>query len=277
MKTKYIILIIIFFLFFKNDIFSQVALNPVACFIDPVTRTGEMQVINNADEPREISLSFKFGYLAYDSLGNSIVQYNDSITEKEHTLVPFIRVFPQMIIIPPREQATIRFLVRGIPDNIENTYWTRIIARSQPLVQQIDTAFDPKRVSANIVLSTEMIGLVVLIKGRNNSKIDFDFTKTYTDSTKLFLVFKSTKEGNTPYWGLMKIEVYNSSNDLIEKREEGFAFYLSGYQHIVFKKKKFAPGKYHGKISFSNKREEVPDEFISSYIPPNKSFSFEIQ
>ena len=255
---------------------AQIALYPTAVFIDPQTRTGSMEVINSADEVREIDISLKFGYFTYDSLGNSITKYNDTIAEQNYSLIPYIKVFPQKLIIPPKAQQTIRFLIKNLPTVREGVYWTRLVAGSVPQTPQVDT-LEKGKISAQIILRSEMVGLVAVISGSSTSDLDYSLASTFTDSVKFNLLLKQERTGNSPFWGSIQTEIRNSKNDVVAESKENLALYFSCNQKVSFDKTKFVPGKYTAKITVTNEREEVPENYRPNFKPKTKTFDFEIK
>ena len=276
MKNQITLLSAILFFLTSLALQSQLALYPTAAFIDPMTRTGSMQVINTSKDMREIDISFKFGYFAYDSLGNSSTRYDDSVREKEYSLIPYIKVFPKKLLIPPNQQATIRFMVSNIPEGKDQFYWTRIVAGSVPEIPQIDTLTKGK-INAQIIIKSEMVGLVAFLKGKNTSSLDFEIAKAYTDTSKFIILLKQEKTGNSPFWGFMSTEIYDSEDNLVDKTEAGLAIYFSCVQKIVFDRSKFKPGKYTAKITVTNERKEVPKKYQSKFGSKTKVLDFVVE
>ncbi len=275
--TKRITLFAAFFFLITNiSLQSQIAIYPTATFIDPRSRTGSMDVANTSNEMREIKIKLRFGYHTYDSLGNPIMEYADSLAAKEYSLKPYLKVFPSKLMIPPKEQATIRFMVRGLPQGGDKFYWTRIIASSVPEVPQIDTVGEGK-VAAQIIIQTDMIGLVGMLKGKNTADLDYDLADVFTDTTKLILLMKQTKTGNSPFWGIMYTKIYDSSDELVAEAGQGLAVYFSCLQRLAFDRDKFKPGKYTAKITINNSREEIPEEYLPEPANKFKEFEFEVK
>jgi P pilus assembly chaperone PapD len=255
---------------------AQVAITPQAIFIDPLSQTGSMQVINTSDEMREFDIKLKFGYFDYDSLGDRFMQMTDTAREKDFSLIPYVKVFPEELVIPPHEQQVVRFLVRGIPENKDQYYWTRVIAGSVPVTPQVDSA-EKAKLHASLIIRSEMNGLLIYPKGINSASVDFDILKTYTDSLHLYLFFDFKKTGSTPYWGSITIQFFNASNEMAYKTSWPLSLYFSGKQRIYAPKKKFKPGRYTAKIAVSNELEQVPEEYRSKEMPSPKSVDFEIK
>ncbi len=277
LMTKRITLsIALLFLITNISLKSQISIYPTAAFINPISRTGSMDVINTSNETREIAISLKFGYSSSDSLGNLMTKWNDSTAAKEYSLKPYLKVYPSKLLIPPNEQATIRFMVRGLPEGNNKFYWTRITASSVPEIPQIDTVGEGK-VTAQIIIKSEMVGLVGMLKGKNTADMDYNLVDSFTDTTKLILLIKQTKTGDSPFWGGMYTKIYDASGDLVTEGGTGLAVYFSCLQRLAFDRDKFKPGKYMARITLTNSREEIPEEYLPEPATKMKEFNFVVK
>jgi hypothetical protein len=278
MKRQIIVIMTLLILVFLN-LYSQVSMVPMAAYIDPDTHTGSMQVVNPTNEIKEVDISFRFGYTAFDSLGNAFTNFNDSALEKKYSLAPYIKVFPEKLVIPPNEKQTIRFFVRNLPDNKDvkdQILWTKIVAGSVTASPQVDSS-KGNNVQVNFAYRIEMVGLVAFIKGANNSRLEYKLLGTSADSLYINLLLENDKIGEIPYWGSLRTEIYDSSDKLVGRSTEYLAIYFSGRQRIKFYREGLPPGKYKAKFSYTNEREEVPEQYRPVFVPESKEFDFEVK
>ena len=255
---------------------AQLALHPTAAFINPQSNTGSMEIMNTSSDTREIKISFKFGYGDYDSLGRAFMNYKDSVRAAEYSIEPYIRVFPKKLMIPPNQSATIRFMVRGLPQGQDSKlYFARLVASSVPEVPQIDSIGEGK-IAAQIIIQTDMIGLVALVKGKNTADLDYQLERTYTDSTHFHLLMNQDITDGITFWGSMKTEVFDANDELVAETSEGLALYYDCKQRISFDKEKFKPGKYKAVIEVHNQRSEIPEKYLPEAFTNKKEFEFEV-
>jgi hypothetical protein len=278
MKFKIALLSLVIVIISAVSAKSQIALHPTAAFIDPVSNTGSMTIRNTSNSTREIDVKFKYGHQSYDSLGKQKMYWADSSDTPANSLVPYIKVFPKRLMIPPNEQATVRFLVRGLPAGEEKLFFARIVAGSVPEVEQIDT-ISVGKVSARMVMRSEMIGLVALMKGKNTASLDFKVGDVFEDSTKtkLNILIICDKSGNAPFWGSMESEIYDSEDDLVDKTTTALALYADGSIKLQFDKSKFPAGEYKAKVFVTNQRKEIPEKYLPELFVDTREFDFEVK
>mgnify|MGYP000324320219 CR=1 FL=1 len=269
------ILVIILIIIFPFSAISQVGMKPMLIVIDNVSRTATVEIINPMKDIREFNIELLFAYPKYDSLGKSILIYDDSVMAKEYSLSSYLKIYPKKLIIPPGESQVVRLIVKDLPRDDGKTYWTRIIASSKPMTQQIDTLkklSDTSAITASIVIGTRMNGLVVLNNGNVTSSIDFDEYKRYSDSSSIYLVCKFDKAGTSPFLGKADVKLYDSNNNIIIKREEKVSIYENCNLEFKFDKKNLSKGKLKVEITVSNEKEEVPVELRLPFKPITKTF-----
>jgi hypothetical protein len=288
MKKQILIICSIIFVLASTSAWSQLALHPTAAFIDPNTRTGSMEVVNTSNQMREIGIDFKFGYVAYDENGNQYTEYLDSAKmgtagykfeemEKQHSLAPYIKVFPSKLLVPPQQAATVRFMVTSLPPGEDKFFWTRIVVSSVPQVEQIDSVGE-NQVAAQLVITSEMIGLVGMLRGKNNADLSFNLVDNYTDTVNTVLLMKQDKKGNSPFWGIMKMEIFDQDDNLVANTTEGLALYTSCKQGVKFPLDKMEQGKkYKAKVEIRNHREAIPEEFSPEAKTESKEFEFVVK
>ena len=106
---------------------AQIAVSPLALFVDNRTRSGDMTIFNQGTEPKEINILLNYGYIDYDSTGRSFLNMDDTITSKENSISPYLTVYPKKLILQPGTSQTVKLMVRNTNSLPDGTYWTRII------------------------------------------------------------------------------------------------------------------------------------------------------
>jgi hypothetical protein len=257
------------------NVFSQLSLYPTSVFINPDTRSGSMVITNVSNEEREIDIYFKFGYLKYDSLGSGKVVYDDTVAEKQFSLIPYVKVYPSRLVIPAGEQQTVRFIVSNTNVLLDGVYWSRLFVKSSPIVAQIDT-IRVGQVSAGIRLETEMVGLIAFQKGTIQASIDISLIKVESDSVNVSLLWQINKSGNSPFWGSMKYQLFDNSDEFILDGTDLMAF----YQNCVFKtylpSKDLKKGTYKLVMDISNQRDDIPEDRWVDFKKITKEFEIDL-
>jgi hypothetical protein len=275
MKKQILFICAIVFVLSSSMLKSQVALHPTAAFIDPQTRTGSMEIVNTSNKMREIDISFKFGYIMFDEKGVQYTEYEDKEMEEKFSLAPYIKVFPSKLIIPPEQAATVRFMVTGLTQNTENKYiWSRIIVGSVPQVEQIDTT-GRDQISAQMILKTEMVGLVGMFKGKSDADLDFAIVDNYSDSVNTTILVKQDKSGDYPFWGRMEMNIFDSEGKEVVNKHQGLAIYKDCVQGIKIPVGRLEKGKkYKAVVEVKNQRDEIPEDYLPELKTKKKEFEF---
>jgi hypothetical protein len=85
-------------------------------------------------------------------------------------------------------------MVTGMPQSEDKFYWARIVASSVPQVEQIDSV-GANQIAAQLLITTEMIGLVGMLKGKNTADLNYDYLDNYTDSANTVILLKMRNLG----------------------------------------------------------------------------------
>ncbi len=272
---KKIFVFSLFILLYTTKLSAQVSVHPPAVFIDPSTRMGSMTVTNTSSEPREMEVYFKFAHSEIDSNGHTKLIYNDEEWKSKYDLEPYIKVFPQKMVLPPNVRQTVRFMVRGANKLENKVYWTRFVASSKPIEKQIDSV--KEKISARIILATELVGIVIYQNGKINANCDFEYKSFSMDTSSAKIDINFTKNGNSPFWGLMAVEMYNDDDELIAGVTEYLALYQSGLRSFHFPSTNLEKGKtYKTKIFVSSERDDIPKENTIEFEPVLKEFEITI-
>lgn len=272
MKKKLLILSV--FLFTFSNLLSQVAIYPPAVFIDAKSRSGSMTVLNQGEEPKEIVVDARFGYMAYDSLGNVYPLYEDSVAAGTHSVIPYLTIFPKKFVLQPKKDQTVKFLIKNTGKIPDGMYYTRLATTSKDVQKQIDTTGLGDKVK--IGLSFKFIFMTVLFfeKGALNTKVDITSLTTGTDSSNVRLYFSFVRDGNSPFLGTAKLKITDSNGDEVENKEEKIPIYFSATRAFPIPKEKLKPGKYKAEMTLTNEQADIPDEMRVPFEPVTKSFEF---
>ncbi len=272
MKKIFIILVLI--PIFWNISNSQVTVYPNLVFIDPISRSGYIRVVNGSDVPMEIDINVSFSYNSLDSIF-VIKNSTDSLIEAKHSLLKYLKVFPKRLVVQPKKDQMVRFLVMHPPDIHDGTYTSKITFVSQPVGKQIDTS-DKKNISMNMVLKTGIISMVIYQKGKLTTALNLTNMNSALDTNSLKLTFGMEKEGNSPYWGKAKISIFDTQGMVVDTLSEHFGVYTNTQKsfYISSKKTKFKPGFYTAEITVNTLRSDIPEEKTIKVAPLTKRFEF---
>jgi hypothetical protein len=272
MRTYYLFFLLVLILV-KTE--AQVAVSPAALFMNPKNRFGTFIVENKGGETQEVSITFRFGYQVSDSLGNISMQYNDTIAEAQHSLAGWVKGFPRKFILMPGARQIIRLTTQPPSDLSDGMYWSRIITSAQPQANRIDTLRPGITTQINYVF--EQITTILYAKGDINTGLEITDPFIVEDSASIRLVWKTTKKGNAPYFGTVRVKLYDETGSTVDETFETLAIYETMNKQATFKRNKLKPGKYIAEIKFVTERNDLASDDLIQLPPIVKKFAFTIK
>lgn len=266
-----------FFVVLAIEAYSQVSIAPSAVFMDPVSRSGMMFVSNPTDNDIEVEVLPIFGYSTFDSLGKSYIEYNDKEMEQKGSLMPYISAFPKKFIMKPKSQQTVRFVLKNVNALPDGIYWARIKTESGKKQEQLDSQnVDGVMVLVNMRMA--MVTAVFYKKGENlNTGISVGNFSQRDDSSKVYLMYNLTREGEHPFYGKAKFKITNASGKEVLDKEEEFSLYKTGMKAFDFDKAKLAPGEYKVEMTILAENKNFPKEFLKKMDPIKVNNTFKVE
>jgi P pilus assembly chaperone PapD len=274
---KKINVLVILFLISTASVFAQVKIYPMAVYIDPILRSGEMTVSNPADIEKEIEVSLRYGYPTCDSLGRVYTRFNDTISAKEYSLVPYVTIFPKRIIVPAKGEQKIRFMLKNVQNLPDNVYWARIITSSVEAVKQLDTTTAKDKISVGVNIKIEMATAIVYQKGKVHTEINMPALTTKADSANVNLMVNFERGGNSPAFGTCYLTVKDEKGSKIVEQKDLFSIYLNTTKSFPIEKSKLKPGNYKAELKYTNEQDATPEQYRLDFKPFTKSFDFTIE
>jgi hypothetical protein len=276
-KMKRILVFFTLFFTITNFSLAQIAVTPLALFVDNVSRAGDMTIFNQGTEPKEISIRLNYGYIDYDSTGKSLLNMDDTITSKANSISPYITIYPKKLIIQPGTSQTVKFMVKNTNSLSDGTYWTRIVTESKDIKKQIDSTNRGDKVSVGLSIKFNMVSAFIFQKGKLNTKVNLNSLTIKTDSSKVNLLLDFSREGNSPFFGTSKITIYDNKGDEVKSTEETFAAYFKGIKAFAYDKELLKPGNYKAEIILTNDQPDVPDDRKVPFDKMKKTFEFKVE
>ncbi len=258
-----ILAIVVLILLTTITIKAQVSVAPTALFVDSDSRSCSMFVNNPTDHDVEVEISLMFGYSANDSTGKSYIEYKDSVMAEKYSLYPYITAFPRKFVMKPKTQQTVRFVLKNTSKLPNGIYWSRIRTESGKTQEQLDSQ-NVEGVKVLVNMRMAMVTGVFYKKGDeyNTTKIAVGQLSTREDTSKIYLVYDLSKQGDFPFFGTAKFKITTESGKEVTTKEESFSLYKSSLKAFEFEKKDFPAGKYKVEIELTNENKIFPKEYL---------------
>lgn len=266
-----------FFLFalaflFVVDLNAQVAIAPFVVYINPATRYGEYQVINNNTYDTDVEITLKFAYPTTDSLGKVTFKWEDTtnVQWSKWDMSENIKAFPRRFVLKPNQTQKVKFLMRLPSDAPNGMYWTRIVTKSAPKLKAIDTTDDGKTARASLLIITQYTNLIVYQKGKVETNVSVEGTEYYQDSTYINLLLKLHQWCEFPAWCNIHFKILEESGAEFYSFDDVAAVYNDAVKKVRIEKKKLKPGqKYTIEYDVTSDRTDIPKE-MHTLFPPFK-------
>lgn len=265
MKKYYWILLLV-----PNLIMAQIIISPYVIYLDSKNQFANMIVQNESEEPYEIGISFKFGFPVSDSLGNFTMKYIDEPSNEYPSILNYVRAFPKKFILNPKQKQLIGLTIKP-PQNLEDgTYWVRIVTsstkqKSQPL---LDTNNQNLNAQINFILN--QITTMLYRTPNSTTGIDIINAKYYKYDDRLDVVTSLKRLGNSPFFGDVKVSLYNSENKLIKTDTQHVKIFYDMYIKNSFNLLELQKGNYRAVISIThNEKEDIPNPGMINVIKNN--------
>jgi P pilus assembly chaperone PapD len=255
---------------------GQVVVAPTVLFLSDQSPFGTFLVMNRSDTPQEITISFRFGFPQYDSLGGLSMQYNDSSMAREHSCQDWLRGFPQRFIINPGQEQVVRLLAAGPPNIPDGEYWTRLITSSTPQAKPVDSTGTGIR--TNITFILQQVTTVIYKKGYANTTANIEQVQELPDSAAIGLLARVSHGGNSPFFGRISIDVKNGAGKTVYSDQEVLAIYQrEAFIKFSVPRSGLSAGSYSAEIKLDSQRSDVPSEDLLAVPTVTKTVAFSIR
>ena len=257
MKHRQLALLSLFLCLASFSVRAQVSLAPTTIFFDQ-NGIGTLFVTNPGDTPQEINVSFLFGYPGNDDLGNLVMVYGDSLSEKQFGMGDRLRAFPRTFILAPQQQQTVRLQVRPDRSLAAGTYFTRIKVTSNAQTEDVEqTATEGVSTQVNFKFDQVIAGFNKV--GAVTTGLEFTSMETEIGDGILHIVPAYKVTGNSPYLGSVTATMRNANKEVLTEQQQTVALYFSGKRALEVKLPENLPsGTYEIVLTYETKRSDIP-------------------
>jgi len=106
---------------------SQAAsVSPQAVLLTDVNRVGTLNVLNPYSSPLDIIIDLRYGYVATDAQGRTVVELPGDSVPARNSAVPILRISPAHFVLAPGEVQQVRIAAFPNEKLDDGEYWARI-------------------------------------------------------------------------------------------------------------------------------------------------------
>lgn len=267
LKTYTIFIIVILLQGLSLQINAQVHIAPVAVYLSENNTSGHITVHNSSDQPQELNIELLYGYPDTDEEGNVFLNTFEIIPEGASSAVEFARIYPRHLILPPKEQQTIRFSVRPPSHLKPGEYWARPAVSSTPVKQENKSR--AKMITTSFNVTNRTILSLSYRHGRAQTGIDIKDIEAFVDEDgNISLETNLLRHGNAAYLGHAMITVLSDGEEIHRQKQE-IAVYNNQLRKFNIGKK-LTKGDYTISLTlYTSDREKENNEIL----PAKKTLS----
>lgn len=266
-KTNLSILVIVFLtILIPFDLVAQITIAPTNLFVDSQNRFGSYIVINNSNQPYEVSIDFLFGYSDSDEEGNRFVNYEDSATAERYSIADWIRAFPQNLTLAPNQRQVVRLRINPPSDLPDGTYWARISTSATAQSAPVEVTSE-EGITANIGMRINQITGIFYKNGSVNTNISINNIETQVEENNLVILHDISRGGNSPFLGSVIVKVVDSQNEVVRESVDFTSIYFDTKYKNTFDISDLPSGTYNIQISISSERQDISSSDLVQMQP----------
>lgn len=241
---------------------GQITISPTNLFLDSNARFGTYLVINNSQDPQEITVDFLFGYSVSDEAGNRRFIFDDSTGVTQYSAADWIRAFPRSFTLEPGNRQVVRLIVNK-PEGIEDgTYWARIKTGSSAQSPPLEFQNNSDQVTARVGFKIEQVtGLYVKV-GEVTTGIEVKEIETRVENGRLIAIADLNRTGNSPFLGTISMELLSDNGRVVNDSFASTTVFLDGLYRQEMDVSNVTPGNYQLRMRFETSRSDVSDSDI---------------
>lgn len=251
-----------------ETVFAQVTLAPSMLFVAK-NGIGNLYITNSSALPREVSISFAFGYPDADSAGNATIKYDDTLAAKKYSLNPMITAYPRTFMLGANQQQTVRLRVHTGTAAKDASYFTRVKISSNERSAEIERK-TTDTITTRIKMKFDQIIPVFYWKGNVSTGLLVHDVNVLCKDKKLAVIADVERTGTAPFIGTVKAELYSPANERVALSEATAAIYFRMKNKMELDISKAEKGKYRLVLTFETKRSDVAKEDLLQAAPVTK-------
>lgn len=256
MKSAKTFILILMFTFGYTLLQAQLAISPPYVSVDGRSGVGNLYVTNNSELAQEVEISFAFGYPSSDSLGNMIMNYNDSVAFKQYAMDPVIKAFPRTFIIQANQQRTIRIQVKPSAGMKDGFYFTRTKILAKPQTPDV-TKPTTDGVSTNIKFNFEQVIPTFYKRGKVSTGLKIEKIDVSQKDTTLSILAQLNRVGEAPFLGSMIAKLKDTKGKIVATTQSSTTAYFKVLRKLDLNIAKITPGSYKLEVTFETKRGDM--------------------
>ena len=182
---------------------QSVAIAPQVIVVDAKTNSGAITLVNQGDDPTEVSLSTEYGYPATDSSGTMFLRTFPSADDTMPSAAPWIQIFPQRLHLAAHARRTIRILVTPPTQHplAAREYWARLVVAARGASRSIQGRGDTAAIHVGLSLEVRSVLPFFYRHGPVTTGVQLDAARAVVQGDSLVARVRLTRTGTAAFVG----------------------------------------------------------------------------
>lgn len=224
MHRRFLLVVIICFLAFPRLLMAGVNPGSKFLFLNESKKSFPLRLTNMGNEPVEVWVDAKYGYLVSDDSGKGKIVY-DTLGAPPRSAAPWINMYPARFHLNPQETQIVRLTAAPPPGLTTGEYWARILVASQTAKSSLDQAKKKKALGIEII---ERVGLPFHYrKGEVTTGLDIQAFTARSSDKNLIVNLNMTRKGNASFWGVASFRLLDSQHRRVWSQTKDVVVYDS--------------------------------------------------
>lgn len=228
---------------------SGVLIQPTFLFLNQTKGSIPITVRNPGDTPVEVWLEVKFGYVASNDTGQTIIIY-DTLGTPPQSAVPWIKVYPQRFRLEPLRSQIVRVMVTPPGTISDGEYWARIMVGNQD-VKDANAPEDIGKGKSGITFA-QKIGIPLHYrKGEVKTGLDVKNVDVSVTQDKITITMDLNRIGNASYWGGAAFSLFDAQRRRVLSVKRDVVVYTNYHARVELDRSGIQPGTYNLEVDFA--------------------------
>jgi len=238
-------------------VIEAVWISPTAVFMDDTARNTQVTIGNASDEPEEVTIELRFGYLDTDSVGTPFIRLLDDPGPEYPSAAQWTGLFPQRARLEPGEKRVVRLFARPPADLPDGEYWSRLIVTSRRAASPVAAA--DSSLQAGVNLEIRLVTAVTFRKGTLTTGIALGDVTAFADADSLVVRVGMDRLGTAAYLGTGHFELVDATGAVVQQWATPLAVYYPINRRFVFPLDGLAPGTYLVRVRAEAVRPDIEE------------------
>lgn len=267
---KILLLLLLYGAVGHAGLLAQVSLAPTTLFTD-ANGIATLYVTNPGESPQEVTVSFVFGYPAYNEDGVLQLVYEDEEKDALYGLGERLRSFPRSFVLNPMQQQLVRLQVRPDRSKPDGMYFTRVKVSSNGLTADVGTA-NSEGIATQVNFRFDQILAVFHKQGSVSTSLRLGDTRYEREYKRLHVISDFARGGNAPYIGSVQAQLKDPQNQLVAEQRQTVALYFDSRHRVTLElPEDFVLGDYTLELSYTTQRSDISSSNLVQASPVRKS------